>query len=150
MRTRLAAAAGIVALLAACANEPRRPEPLEIEEVDVGAPVDAGLSTAGDEKGAAPRGSDSWILSGMLPDDLPLHRPARLVDSGDAEGGKRYFVFHTASPLEAVKGGLAGRLGGAGWTATPVAAGLTASKGGERVDFSFTKLEPGTEIRVVY
>ena len=140
----------LVLLAVACAPEPREPEPLEIEEVEVGAPVDSGLSTEGDEKGTPPASDDDWILSGMLPEDLPLHRPARLVDSGEEPGGRRYFVFHTTTGLETVRSGLTSRLGAAGWAATSGSAGLTASKGGERVDFAFSELRPGTEIRVVY
>ncbi len=139
----------LVVLLVACAGEPGEPAPLEIETVEVGAPVDEGLSTEEDEKGRPPPDS-GWILSGMLPEDLPLHRPARLVGSGDAEGGRTYFVFHTQTRLEQVRDGLARRLPEAGWRTGATAGGLSAEKGGERVEFVFSPLRPGTEIRVVY
>lgn len=138
------------ALVAACAPEPREAEPLVIETVEVGATVDEGLSTEADEKGGRPAASEDWILTGMLPDDLPLHRPARLVDSVETADGGRVFVFHTTTPLETVRTGLARRLGAAGWSVTTDAENLRVTKGPERAEFALAPLRPGTEIRVTY
>ncbi len=137
----------LVPLLFACAPRASEPEPLELETVEVGAPVDATLSTEADEKGRPP-GDEGWILTGMLPEDLPLHRPARLVDAGETPAGGRYFVFHTSSRLADVRAGLERALPAAGWTASATDGDLMAAKGGERVGFFFSELRPGTEIRV--
>ena len=141
---------GFALLFVACAPSSEEPRPLEIEEVEVAEPVDVGLSTEGDEKQRAPSGGEGWILSGMLPEDLPLHRPARLVGSGDTPEGRKYFVFHTATGADAVRAGLTRAMAGAGWSASATGDGLSVVKGGERVDFFFSPLRPGTEIRVVY
>ena len=139
-----------LALVAACAPEPREPEPLEIETVEVGGTVDEGLSTEGDEKGTPPEARDGWILSGMLPDDLPLHRPARLVGSTEAADGRHTFVFHTTTPVETVRSGLERRLREAGWSVRTGPETLAVTKGPERATFTFVPLTPGTEIRVDY
>ena len=138
---------GLIAV--ACAPEPRAPRELVIETEDVGAPVDSELSTDRDEKGRVPV-ADDFILSGEVPEGLPLHRPARLVGSGEAAGGRSFLVFHASAEPEAVRGGLARRLPDAGWATTGGADTLTATRGPDRVVFTFGSLDPGTEIRVEY
>ena len=139
-----------VALFVACTPEPREPKPLEIETVEVGGTVDKGLSTEGDEKGTPPEARDGWILSGVLPDDLPLHRPARLVGSDETADGRQIFVFHTTTTVETVRSGLERRLREAGWSIRAGGETLTVTKGSERATYTFAPLTPGTEIRVAY
>ena len=147
---RAAVSALAAALFVACAPKPREPKPLEIETVEVGGTVDEGLSTEGDEKGRPPEARDTWILSGVLPDDLPLHRPARLVGSDETADGRQTFVFHTTTPIETVRSGLERRLREAGWSVQTGAETLTVTKGPERATYTFAPLTPGTEIRVAY
>jgi len=146
-------------VLAACGEEARRRggtpgggEPLEIE--DVTPPVDAGLSTDNDVKGAkiddAATGI-SGVFPGDYPRDLPMHEPASIIDFGAASGGWSYVDLDSPSSRALVAADLERRLTRSGWTVESSGAeGLRASRAGEEVRMSLTGSSAGTRIRVEY
>jgi hypothetical protein len=152
------ALAGVLFVLAACGDGTRQREatpgagePLEIE--DVSPPVDAGLSTDSDVKGA--RIEDvagvSGVFPGDYPRDLPMHEPASIVDFGAAPEGWSYVDLDSPSSRALVAADLERRLMGAGWAVEDLAAdGLRASRAGVEVRMSLTGSSAGTRIRVEY
>jgi len=135
-----------VMLLPACnkknAEDEHRFDTLDTE--DIGAAVDAGLSTAADEQ-AAVRGPEvAGVLPEGFPPDAPLFTPSSVVDFGEVGGGRYFVEFDTMAPLAEVQGMLIARLGTQGWT--PLASG-EYSKPPYRIRLEFREMSPGTRIR---
>lgn len=137
------------AALAAC-TPPAPEEPIEIETVDVAPPIDAELSTEGDQQAVERAVQIVGVLPGDVPADLPLFVPASVIDFGTA-GGRSYVELDAGEPPAVVRRWLGERLPGAGWSIGAIGDRLIqAHKGGRNVDIRLTDLAPGTRIRLEY
>jgi hypothetical protein len=138
-----------IAGLLSCA--PDVEEPVMIETEDIAPPIDAELSTEGDQRAIQRAVEISGMVPGDVPSDLPLFVPSSVVDFGDVAGGRRYVELVTTATPREVRGWLGGRLPAAGWTVGAVGDGLVqAHKGAQQVEYRLTDLAPGTRIRLEY
>ena len=136
-------------LLAAC-KPPAPEEPLEIETVDVAPPIDAELSTEGDQQAVERAVQIAGVLPGDVPPDLPLFVPSSVIDFGTV-GSRSYVELDAGEPPAAVRRWLGERLPAAGWSIDAIGDLLVqAHKGDRNVDIRLTDLSPGTRIRLEY
>lgn len=140
-----------VAILAGGCAAPEPAEPLVMETEEVGAPIDAELSTEDDLKARPRRETLSGVIPGDFPPDLPVMTPASVVDFGPAAGGRGYLEIDTGRSPDQVRAWLGQALPAAGWTVRSIGSGrLEASKGTGRVSYELRDLAPGTRIRIEY
>ena len=134
-------------LALACAREPAPPQaPAELETVDVTAAPDAALSTAGDAKEARRSEGLSGVLPDGFPPEVPVFRPASLVDVQSTGRGGVVRFDTTASPA-AVSGFYAARLPAGGWTTE---GGGAWSRAGRRITIAVAPRAAGASITIEY
>jgi hypothetical protein len=138
-----------MAWITGCGREPapaERPTG-ELETVEVTAGPDAALSTAGD----AQEKRRSAGLAGALPDgfpaDIPVFRPASLVDFSERPGGGVRLRFDTSASSGEVRSFCESRLRAAGWRS---AAGGLWTLGERRVTLSFDSRPAGSSFSIEY
>ncbi|MEO8275956.1 MAG: hypothetical protein ABI639_07020 [Thermoanaerobaculia bacterium] len=94
------------------------PKAPELATVDIAPAPDAAFSTAADRVERRPSAD---AIAGALPDgfpaDIPVHRPASVVDFGARPGGGYAVTFATPSPPATVSAAMATKLRAAGWQA---------------------------------
>ena len=121
----MTARTALLALLLALAACSPAPPPAAEEEpglatVEITAAPDAAYSTADDR---VERRADPNALAGALPDgfppDIPVYRPASLVDFTPRPEGGWVIVFATPVAASTVSAALTQRLRAAGWQAGP-------------------------------
>ena len=142
-------AVGGVALglfVAACGEPPgAMASPSELATVEVTAAPDAALSTG--EDGQERRVSSA--LAGALPDgfpaDVPVFRPASLVDQTIVPGGVSVLVFETPAPRAAVASSFTSRLRAHGWRS---AEGGVWTKAGRRLKLTVEARPNGAIFRL--
>ena len=138
------------ALAVGCAPAPPE-EPMELETVDVGAPIDAGLSTEGDQQAVLRAAGLTGLVPGDVPADLPLFVPASVVDFGVPAGGRGGVELDAAAPPSVVRRWLGERLPAAGWKVGAIGDELIqVHKGSRSADYRLRDLAPGTRIRLEY
>lgn len=132
--------------LAACqpANGPAAPK--ELETVDVTRAPDAALSTAGDAQERRVVESFAGVLPDGFPADLPLFRPASLVEIAEGSDG-RLAEFDSPAPAEEVSNWLAIRWRAKGWR--PAAGGAWTS-GERRVTLRVVPRPAGCRFSITY
>ena len=137
-------------LTTAC-GAPAPDEPVELETVDVAPPIDAGLSTEGDQQAVQRAAGLSGLMPGDVPSDLPIFLPASVVDFGGPAGGRAWVELDAGRPPAVVRSWLGERLPAAGWTIGAVGDNLVeAHKGARSADYRLTDLGSGTRIRLEY
>lgn len=121
------------------------PEPLETEVVEP--PPEAAIDISQDAQGRRRVESLSGVLPSDVPKDLPLHRPATLVDFGSA--GARYVTFTSPAPPQTVRADMERRLSAAGW-ARDGGEPAVFTKGGRRITLNVKSDPVGSLWRVDY
>lgn len=112
---RAVSATGL-ALLCGCAPAAEeKSAPADLQTVDVTAAPDAALSTASDTQERRVTSALAGALPDGFPADLPVIRPASLVDFAERPEGGYAASFDTTEPADATRGFLEGRLRAAGF-----------------------------------
>ena len=141
---------GALLVTSGCQRSKEPGRDAELETVDVGEGLDAGLTTAYDEQAKQVGPEVAGVLPEGFPRDLPLYTPSSLVDFGEADAGMHYLEFDTSDSVAVVRRRLEAGLSKAGWM--PLSADLTTSfvKGDRQVALTIRDLSPGTRFRYVY
>jgi len=138
----------LVLPLAACQpSNDRGAAPRELETVDVTRAPDAALSTAEDAQERRVAEGLSGVLPDGFPADLPLFRPASLVEMGELGGGGQIAEFDSPAPPAEVANWLAIRWRAKGWR--PAAGGVWTS-GERRVTLTVVTRPSGCRFSIAY
>lgn len=122
------------------------PPPLETEVVEP-AP-EATIDISEDAQSARRVESLSGVLPSDVPSDLPLHRPASLVDFGS--GGERYITFTSPAAPAAVRADMEQRLRAEGWAREGGGEAAVFVKDGRRINLTVEPDPVGSLWRVDY
>lgn len=149
MHGRALGLATLLALLFAGACGPSAEEtgeePLETE--DIGAPIDAAVTTEFDVRAR----SSEEIVGASLPDDFPSDLPlcgsGSLVNYGPAGSGRRFVELSVESGRSAVERRCGARLESAGWRSTGEG---VFERQGRRISVTYREGSPGTWVRIDY
>ena len=152
MRRAVPASCSVLLALAtfSCAAERPASEsataPIPVEEV--AAPIGAAVSTAEDKQERMRTETFSGVLPSDFPREIPLYRPATIVDYGTTAAGRSYVVLQTQDRKAQVEGRFSGLLDARGFhraadSATMILADLV-------VRITFEDANPGTRIRIEY
>ena len=141
--------AGVVLMIGLVACERSADDakpPQELETVDIGGGLDAGLTTEFDEK-ARQVGIE---LGGVLPSDFPAAMPT-LSPASVVDFGPGFVELDTPLPLSEAQSSLGGQIRRAGWAIDSTGeAGSLYSRDGRQVRVTLTAAGTGTRIRYEY
>jgi hypothetical protein len=140
---------GLVAILAflGCrpgAEEPAEPEPLVTE--DIGAPVDAAVTTEYDVQARSMEESVGSGLPDGFPGDVPLCS-SNVVNHGPAGPGREFVTLSVAAAPEAVASRCDRQIESGGWRRAGDGA---FERGGRRILVTYRQGAPGTWVRIEY
>ncbi|MGH9380968.1 MAG: hypothetical protein ACRD2Z_10200 [Thermoanaerobaculia bacterium] len=121
-------------------------EPLDTQVVEP--PPEASIDISQDAQSRRRVESLSGVLPSDVPKDLPLHRPATLIDFG-AEGA-RYITFTSPASPQAVRSDMERRLSGAGWVREGSGDSAVFVKDGRRVTLTVDSDPVGSLWRIDY
>lgn len=127
------------------------PPPLETEEVTP--PPDAGLTWEDDPRAAPPAAEDAaGVLPSGYPAEIPLYRPASIVDMEQRADGSGYVEIVSPSPPEAVADHFESVLRGAGWRRGGSGKGGASSwsRGGRVLEVSMEADGAGSRARIEF
>lgn len=127
-------------------GEGDRPAPLETEVVEQ-AP-EATIDISEDAQSAQRVESLAGVLPSDVPPDLPLHRPASLVDFGS--GSERYITFTSPAAPPAVRADMEQRLRAEGWAREGGGEAEVFVKEGRRITLTVEPDPVGSLWRVDY
>ena len=138
--------AASLALALGCAPPAEKASaPADLQTVEVTAAPDAALSTASDAQERRVTSALAGALPDGFPSDLPVVRPASLVDYAEAKDGGHVAAFDTTEPPAATRSFLEGRLRAAGYRE---AGGGVWTKPGRRVALAIQPTGAGS--RFIY
>lgn len=146
---RFFVATSLVALaLGACQQQGSGdgPAPLETEVVEP-AP-EATIDISEDAQSARRVESLAGVLPSDVPPDLPLHRPASLIDFGS--GSERYITFTSPAAPDAVRADMEQRLRAEGWAREGGGEAAVFVKDGRRITLTVEPDPVGSLWRVDY
>ena len=142
----------LVAMFACACGSSAEQSQIELTTVDVQPQVDAGLTTAYDEKAIVYVDSVSGVLPSDFPKDIPLYAPASLIDMGSTEAGRPFVLFATPDDRDRVSPGVASPLASAGWDklSTDTTGRATFGRASRRIWFRVESSGVLTEITIEY
>lgn len=142
-------AALVASLLCACqpGSEDAGPEPLETEVVE--SPPKAAIDISRDAQSTRRvEESLSGVLPSDVPADLPLHRPATLVDFDT--GSARHITFTSPASPQTVRSDMERRLRAEGWAPEQGGEAAVFVKDGRRITLTVEPDPVGSLWRVDY
>jgi len=141
----------LASLFIGCAKPAEDPGITELETVEVGAAVDAELSTELDEQAHQVVVEMAGELPNDIPPDLPIYSPSSLVDFGEIDSGRRYVSVDTAAVPSRVGRDVRQQLATAGWEMTADSESkLGFVRSGHSLTVLIEDLKPGTRVRYEY
>jgi len=144
---RFVAALVLLIGLQACSRSAEKPDkPKELETVDVGAGLDAELTTEFDERAKQVEIGLGGVLPSDFPPEMPVFSPASVVDFGPG-----FVELDTSVAAAAVRSSLGKQIQRSGWAVDSVGdGGSLYSRGGYRVRVVVNDAGSGARIRYEY
>jgi len=121
------------------------PEPLESEEV--GAPVDASVTTEFDVQARSSQEIVGAALPADFPRDLPLYSSSSVINYGPVDADRRFVELSVPAQPGTVERRYNAQIEAAGWRP---GAGGEFLRSGRRVVVTYREGTPGTWVRIEY